>query len=107
LKRIYSVFILGRDSKKNIRISKSTTCFWGVNTSYSGIIHELTLLRYELLDVDPFWVPTTEEELEDWGVKADHENIAKVYMDKVRERKGLFVSHKITESAEKQRTLKH
>ncbi|KAJ2529178.1 Cytoplasmic GTPase/eEF2-like protein (ribosomal biogenesis), partial [Coemansia sp. RSA 1933] len=58
------------------------------------------------LDVDPFWVPTTEEELEDLGEKADRENEAKRYMDKVRKRKGLFVERKIVEHAEKQRTLK-
>lgn len=33
--------------------------------------------RYELLDQDPFWVPTTEEELEDLGEKSDRENVAK------------------------------
>jgi ribosome assembly protein 1 len=63
--------------------------------------------RYELLDVDPFWVPTTEEELENLGEKADSENIAKVYVEKVRERKGLFINRKLIQSAEKQRTLKH
>ena len=56
--------------------------------------------------MDPFWVPTTEEELEDLGEKADRENLAKAYMDSVRERKGLFVDRKIVEFAEKQRTLK-
>ena len=58
------------------------------------------------MDQDPFWVPTTEEELEDLGEKADRENVAKAYMDKVRERKGMFVDKKIVEFAEKQRTLK-
>jgi ribosome assembly protein 1 len=62
--------------------------------------------RYEMLDQDPFWVPTTEVELEDLGEKADRENVAKAYMDRVRERKGLFVDKKIVEFAEKQRTLK-
>ena len=42
---------------------------------------------YETLDQDPFWVPTTEEELEDLGEKADRENVAKKYMDSVRQRK--------------------
>lgn len=51
-------------------------------------------------------MPTTEEELEDLGEKADRENVAKAYMDKVRERKGMFVDKKIVEFAEKQRTLK-
>ena len=59
-----------------------------------------------MLDEDPFWVPTTEEELEDLGEKSDRENIARGYMDKVRVRKGMFVNRKIVETAEKQRTLK-
>ena len=60
-----------------------------------------------MLDLDPFWVPTTEEELEDIGEKADRQNIAKIYMYIVRKRKGLFIDQKIINSAEKQRTLKH
>jgi len=62
--------------------------------------------RYVMLDENPFWVPTTEEELEDLGEKADRDNIAKGYVDKVRTRKGMFVRRKIVETAEKQRTLK-
>ncbi|KAK7056676.1 Cytoplasmic GTPase/eEF2-like protein (ribosomal biogenesis) [Paramarasmius palmivorus] len=67
---------------------------------------QLIFSGYELLDQDPFWVPTTEEELEDLGEKADRSNIAKGYMDAVRDRKGMFVDRKIVEFAEKQRTLK-
>ena len=48
----------------------------------------------------------TEEELEDLGEKADRSNVAKAYMDAVRDRKGMFVDRKIVEFAEKQRTLK-
>ncbi|KAJ1838808.1 hypothetical protein LPJ73_006962, partial [Coemansia sp. RSA 2703] len=74
----------------------------------SGAAIPLLLFRgYEPLDTDPFWVPTTEEELEDLGEKADRENVAKKYMEKVRKRKGLFVERKIVEHAEKQRTLKN
>lgn len=62
--------------------------------------------RYEILDQDPFWVPSTEEELEDLGEKSDRANVARVYMDGVRGRKGMFVEKKIVEFAEKQRTLK-
>lgn len=51
-------------------------------------------------------VPFTEEQLEDLGEKADKENVAKRYVDAVRERKGLFVRKKVVESAEKQKTLK-
>ena len=64
------------------------------------------MLRYEILDKDPFWVPTTEEELEDLGEKSDRANIARTYMDNVRRRKGMFVEQKVVEAAEKQRTLK-
>ncbi|KAI4519104.1 P-loop containing nucleoside triphosphate hydrolase protein [Schizophyllum commune Loenen D] len=67
---------------------------------------QLIFSGYELLDQDPFWVPKTEEELEDLGEKADRSNIAKAYMDGVRDRKGMFVDRKIVEFAEKQRTLK-
>ncbi|KAJ2934588.1 hypothetical protein H1R20_g2507, partial [Candolleomyces eurysporus] len=67
---------------------------------------QLIFSGYDLLDLDPFWVPTTEEELEDLGEKSDRVNVAKVYMDAVRDRKGLFVDRKIVEFAEKQRTLK-
>ena len=51
-------------------------------------------------------MPTTEEELEDLGEKSDRANVARVYMDTVRSRKGMFVEKKIVEFAEKQRTLK-
>ncbi|KAI9304322.1 hypothetical protein BJ944DRAFT_240655 [Cunninghamella echinulata] len=67
---------------------------------------QLVFSGFELLDQDPFWVPTTEEELEDLGDKADKENIARKYMDTVRKRKGMFVEKKLVEHAEKQRTLK-
>ncbi|KAH9997844.1 P-loop containing nucleoside triphosphate hydrolase protein [Russula vinacea] len=67
---------------------------------------QLVFSGYVMLDEDPFWVPTTEEELEELGEKADRENIAKGYMEQVRARKGMFVMRKIVETAEKQRTLK-
>ncbi|KAL4228082.1 Elongation factor-like GTPase 1 [Mactra antiquata] len=66
---------------------------------------QLVFSHWEIVDVDPFWVPTTEEEIMHYGEKADSENRARVYMNKVRERKGLKVDKKIVEFAEKQRTL--
>lgn len=71
-----------------------------------SLTHHTSRFRFEMLDQDPFWVPTTEEELEDFGEKADRANIAKVYVDNVRKRKGMFVEQKVVEHAEKQRTLK-
>ncbi|KAI9208762.1 P-loop containing nucleoside triphosphate hydrolase protein [Polychytrium aggregatum] len=67
---------------------------------------QLIFSGFEVLDQDPYWVPTTEEELEDLGEKADRENLAKKYLENVRKRKGLFVERKIVEHAEKQQTLK-
>lgn len=67
---------------------------------------QLIFSGYETLPMDPFWVPTTVEELEDLGEKADRANVAKIYVDDVRKRKGMFVEKKIVEFAEKQRTLK-
>ena len=55
----------------------------------------------------PFWVPKTEEELEDLGEWGDRENVAKKYVDAVRRRKGLLVKgSRGGRDAEKQKTLK-
>lgn len=67
---------------------------------------QLVLSGYEAIDEDPFWVPTTEEELEELGEHAERENIARKYMNLTRKRKGLFVDEKVVQNAEKQRTLK-
>ncbi|OAX83835.1 hypothetical protein ACJ72_01792 [Emergomyces africanus] len=68
---------------------------------------QLIFAGFEMLDEDPFWVPATEEELEDLGELADRENVAKRYMDRVRIRKGLVVKgKKLVKDAEKQKTLK-
>ncbi|KAK4684958.1 ribosome assembly protein 1, partial [Tremellales sp. Uapishka_1] len=67
---------------------------------------QLIFSGYETLPLDPFWVPSTIEELEDLGEKSDRANVAKVYVDAVRKRKGMFVEKKMVEFAEKQRTLK-
>jgi hypothetical protein len=65
----------------------------------------LSFSHWETIEQDPFWIPTTEEELEQFGDKADFENRAKSYMDSIRERKGLYVDKKLVEFGEKQRTL--
>lgn len=68
---------------------------------------QLVFQGFEMLDEDPFWVPFTEDQLEDLGELADKENVAKRYMDMVRARKGLEVKgRKLVKDAEKQKTLK-
>jgi ribosome assembly protein 1 len=60
-----------------------------------------------VLNEDPYWVPRTEEQLEDLGEFGDRENVAKRYMDGVRRRKGLLVVGRgVGRDAEKQKTLK-
>ena len=59
------------------------------------------------IEGDPFWVPRSEEELEDLGVDGDRENVAKRYVDLVRARKGMRIEgRKLVKDAEKQKTLK-
>ena len=67
---------------------------------------QLVFSGFEVLDEDPFWVPQTEEELEDFGEKGDRERISRRYVDAVRGRKGLLVGRKVVGDAEKQKTLK-
>lgn len=68
---------------------------------------QLKFEGFEVLDEDPFWVPRTEEEMEDLGEFGDREVLAKRYMDGVRRRKGLLVTGRgVVRDAEKQKTLK-
>ena len=72
----------------------------------SGLaLPQLMFSHWEVIDIDPFWKPTTEEEYLHYGEKADTYNRARIYMDAVRKRKGLSVQEKIVQFAEKQRTL--
>ncbi|XP_044044942.1 elongation factor-like GTPase 1 isoform X2 [Siniperca chuatsi] len=66
---------------------------------------QLVFSHWEVINSDPYWVPTTEEEYLHFGEKADSANQALKYMNAVRRRKGLYVDEKIVEHAEKQRTL--
>ena len=73
-------------------------------TSGNAISPQLTFSHWEVLKIDPFWKPTTEDELEEFGTQAAEPNLARTYIDKVRRRKGLPVEEKIVNDAEKQRT---
>uniref|UniRef100_A0A915K521 Elongation factor-like 1 n=1 Tax=Romanomermis culicivorax TaxID=13658 RepID=A0A915K521_ROMCU len=66
---------------------------------------QLVFSHWEVIGVDPFWVPTTQEELEHFGTKADTANRALKYMNMVRKRKGLEVDEQVVEFGTKQRTL--
>lgn len=74
------------------------------NCCYFNYFYSVFLIQ-KVVDIDPYWVPSTEEEYLHFGDKADSQNRAKLYMDSVRKRKGLMVEEKLVEHAEKQRTL--
>lgn len=75
---------------------------------------ELIFSHWEILATDPFWIPTTLEEREDFGeilmngdLSTGIDNNALKYIRMVRKRKGLLVdSARTVIAAEKQRTLK-
>ena len=75
------------------------------NLPYSKHFFSFSFLN-QVIPNDPFWVPSTEEELLHFGEKADSDNVARRSMNAIRKRKGLAVEEKIVEHGEKQRTLK-
>lgn len=66
----------------------------------------LVLSHWEALPEDPFFVPKTEEEKEEFGDGSSVlQNTARKLIDGVRRRKGLPVEEKVVQHATKQRTL--
>ncbi|PWA45337.1 Elongation factor G, III-V domain-containing protein [Artemisia annua] len=66
----------------------------------------LVLSHWEVLPEDPFFVPKTEEEKEEFGDGSIVlQNTAQKLIDSVRRRKGLPVEEKVVKHATKQRTL--
>eukprot|EP00871_Galdieria_phlegrea_P002044 jgi/Galph1/2840/GphlegSOOS_G1500.1 len=69
---------------------------------------QMTLSHWEVIEKDPFWVPTTEEELEELSLEdstTSRNNLARKLVEAIRRRKGLKVEQKLVEKAEKQRNL--
>jgi len=69
---------------------------------------QLMFSNWEVLEQDPFFVARTQEELEDIGENLGGvaPNLANLYMNAVRKRKGLKVEEKIVVHGDKQRTFK-
>ncbi|KAK3149831.1 hypothetical protein QOZ80_3AG0223570 [Eleusine coracana subsp. coracana] len=66
----------------------------------------LVLSHWEAIPQDPFFVPKTQDELEEFGDGSSiGPNLAKKLMNSVRRRKGLHVEEKVVEHGTKQRTL--
>ncbi|KAA8490930.1 Ribosome assembly protein 1 [Porphyridium purpureum] len=78
-------------------------------TSGGASFPQISFSHWEALEQDPFWVPATDEELEDLGLEDSTvitNNLARKLVSRARRRKGLFVEEKIVDKAEKQRTIK-
>lgn len=64
------------------------------------------LSHWEALPEDPFFVPKTEEEIEEFGDGSSMlPNTARKLINGVRRKKGLPVEEKVVQHATKQRTL--
>ena len=64
---------------------------------------QLVFNGFLINEEDPFFIPMTEEELEDHGIgDILPENPAKVLIENVRKRKGLIIDKKIVIDADKQ-----
>lgn len=76
-------------------------------TSGRGTTPQMSFSHWQLLDEDPFWRPSTQEELESFGEfsAASMTSTARITIDRVRKRKGLPVEEKTVVSAEKQRNM--
>ena len=70
-----------------------------------SVVPALEFSHWQVIPIDPFYVPTTQEEIEENGDLAPLENLAKDYMNSVKRRKGLPTDTKLVQHAEKQRTL--
>lgn len=73
----------------------------------SGLVSvHLAFSHWAIIPEDPFWVPTTAEELEEHGAGPQHhKQLSRRLVDEVRRRKGKLVREKRVENPEKQRTL--
>ena len=74
-------------------------------TSGNGTAPQLLFSHWQIIDIDPFWKPSTEEELENFGDQAGEHNFARNLIDKIRKSKGLPIEEKIVKDAEKQRNM--
>jgi len=79
-------------------------------TSGAASTPQLQFSHWEIIAENPFFRPTTEDELEEFGETGYEEsyllhNRAHKYIEEVRKRKGLATKEKVILEAEKQRTI--
>lgn len=122
LRRLYAVIgkrrgrIISEDMKEGTQ-TFLVQCYLPVEKSFgfagslrartSGIASpQLVFSHWETIPEDPFFVPTTQEEKEEFGSHVDGKgNFVRELVNGVRRRKGLPIQELIVQHAEKQRTL--
>ncbi|KEG13255.1 putative elongation factor 2 [Trypanosoma grayi] len=63
---------------------------------------QLQMSHWSVVDADPYFAPTTKEEIEEHGTEMATKNIAEQLLERIRRRKGLH-RERVVESAEKQK----
>ena len=70
-----------------------------------NVVPQLVFSHWQILDMDPLWMPMTKDEIDLHGSESKQEIYSKTLIDNVRERKGLQIDKMEVEFAEKQSTL--
>lgn len=70
-----------------------------------AVIPQLVFSHWQTIPEDPFYVRRTAEEMEEFGDQPIQDNLPKVFINKVRKRKGMQTDEKLVVHGEKQRTL--
>ncbi|ESL10709.1 translation elongation factor EF-2 [Trypanosoma rangeli SC58] len=63
---------------------------------------QLQMSLWSIVDADPYFTPTTKEEIEEYGTEVGTKNIAEQLLERIRRRKGLY-RERVVENAEKQK----
>ncbi|KAL4452839.1 hypothetical protein ABPG74_002404 [Tetrahymena malaccensis] len=92
--------------KAHLPVSESFDFYNLMQDNTSGRINsQLIFDTWKILEIDPFYVPQTQEEIEEHGATVNVPNFAKDLIEKIRKRKGLSTEEKVVVAAEKQRNL--
>lgn len=70
-----------------------------------AVIPQLIFSHWQTILEDPFYTRKTAEEMEEFGDQPILDNLPKVFINKVRKRKGMHTDEKLVVHGEKQRTL--
>ncbi|EPY26171.1 elongation factor 2 [Angomonas deanei] len=73
-----------------------------IQTQGASSTAQLQMSHWEIIEEDPYFVPTTKEEIEEHGKEVATKNIGEQLLERIQRRKGLF-REKVVENAEKQK----